>query len=335
MHGKSLSRTFSTSTQTMSEAKSNEADTSNQQGAAGPLRPFDMSVQQRLEVLSDERQEEKSRWDQTQDQLQQILDALSSRSLMDSPNPPSPPPNSQSHTPGNPPSAQSPPTAPPTSSPPSPPLPSPSVPYHSNPPYGAPITGPLYSHSPYAYTAPHVSYSFPPPPVSYGLNPPGPGIGSDPALAILAEFDKPSTAPHAGPAHAHSAAANGPYQHPPFYYGHQYNPHQYSAHPAYPATSPFPGSDAQGPAGQTIPTNRAQWNPHTQGPPGPPPAYMDPAGIFGGEEESRAVTQKQATRAFVSAWSNPMSRKFWILRGRPLTMMAKADLQAKWAISSQ
>lgn len=51
--------------------------------------------------------------------------------------------------------------------------------------------------------------------------------------------------------------------------------------------------------------------------------------IFGGAKESRAVTQKQATRAYVSAWSNPVSPKFWLLRGKPLVIMAQAELQDK------
>lgn len=38
---------------------------------------------------------------------------------------------------------------------------------------------------------------------------------------------------------------------------------------------------------------------------------------------------KQATRACVSAWSTPVSRKLWLLRGKPLPVMAKAELQAK------
>lgn len=57
--------------------------------------------------------------------------------------------------------------------------------------------------------------------------------------------------------------------------------------------------------------------------------FMDDFGTFGEEEETRVITQKHATRAHASAWGNPSSRKYWLLRGKPLLIMAKADLQAK------
>lgn len=57
--------------------------------------------------------------------------------------------------------------------------------------------------------------------------------------------------------------------------------------------------------------------------------FMDDFGTLGEEEAAHAVRKKQATRAYVSAWSNPGSRKYWLLQGKTLPIMAKAELQAK------
>lgn len=55
--------------------------------------------------------------------------------------------------------------------------------------------------------------------------------------------------------------------------------------------------------------------------------FTDDFGNFGEYEGSRAITQKKVTRENVVVWSNHFSRKLWLLQGKPLPIMTKAELQ--------
>lgn len=110
---------------------------------------------------------------------------------------------------------------------------------------------------------PHI-YPPSPSPGPYGLNSPGPSFGSDPTMALLAEFDKPPSASHTT---ASALSAAGLYQPPSAYYGYPHNA-RYSAHSLYHTTTPFPGSSPHGPGGHIPLPDRSTWNPHTGGPVG-------------------------------------------------------------------
>lgn len=58
--------------------------------------------------------------------------------------------------------------------------------------------------------------------------------------------------------------------------------------------------------------------------------FSDDLGTIDEEESMAVTTQGQATTGYdVSAWSNHVSRRFCLLRGKPLLITAKAKLQAK------
>lgn len=65
-----------------------------------------------------------------------------------------------------------------------------------------------------------------------------------------------------------------------------------------------------------------------QGPSWAASMFIDDFETFDEEEEARVITQNQTTRAYMSAaWSNPVSRKSRILRGKSLLIMVKPGLQ--------
>lgn len=69
----------------MDETKKNQHDAPTPQAdSRGKLRLFDMSVQQRLELLSDERDEDRVKWEQTNEQVHQLVAALRARTVSSS-----------------------------------------------------------------------------------------------------------------------------------------------------------------------------------------------------------------------------------------------------------